>query len=130
MKNKKLSEKISIRVSPEEIKQLEKLANVTNCFYGGKPCVSKYIRRILFAQKNSWKKDGQQVEKNIVFMDTKPLILEIRKIGVNINQLAKLANMSKIETVYLNETQTELNEILKKLDQILKQQKGDGHGSH
>lgn len=47
--------------------------------------------------------------------------MQIRKIGTNLNQIAKLANMHKIEEVYLQECQKELAEIVKMLERISKQ---------
>lgn len=56
--------------------------------------------------------------KEIKVIDVKPIITEIKRIGNNINQLTRLANMGRINTVYLRETQTELKNIYSELQKI------------
>lgn len=57
--------------------------------------------------------------------DLKPLLAEMRRIGNNINQLAKLANMGKIQEIYLEETKESLDNIYVAIYQLARG--GDGH---
>ncbi len=43
------------------------------------------------------------MQKKINVIDVKPLITEVKRIGGNINRLTLLANMGKINSVYLQE---------------------------
>ena len=57
--------------------------------------------------------------------DLKPLLAEMRRIGNNINQLTKLANMGKIQEIYLEETKEALDNIYVAIYQLAR--RGDGH---
>jgi len=46
------------------------------------------------------------------------LLGELKAIGRNLNQLTTLANMGRIDTAYLAETQAQLNQIYEKLSAI------------
>ena len=98
------SVKVSIRFTDQEIEYLEKKALDSNCIWNKKPCVSKFIRLCVLNEG-----------KVYIFKEFKPILMQIRKIGTN------LANMHKIEEVYLQECQKELAEIVKMLERISKQ---------
>lgn len=57
-------------------------------------------------------------ENNVI--DVKPLITEVKRIGSNINRLTLLANMGKINTVYLQDVSAELKNIYAELQKICK----------
>ena len=55
-------------------------------------------------------------DKEIVVVDgVQELIGELKAIGRNLNQLTTLANMGKVEAVYLAETKSKLSGIYEKL---------------
>lgn len=102
MGNDKREVYVPVRFTKAEYKKLMELAEKTNCIRSGKICVSQYIRE-----------SALQSEKIVVIEDLKPVLTELKKIGTNINQIAKLANMGQIKTVYLEETQNVFNQIVK-----------------
>ena len=104
------SVKVSIRFTDEEIEYLEKKALDSNCIWNKNPCISQFIRLCVLNEG-----------KVYIYKEFKPILMQIRKIGTNLNQIAKLANMHKIEEVYLQECQKELAEIVKMLERISKQ---------
>lgn len=53
-------------------------------------------------------------------IDVKPLITEVKRIGGNINRLTLLANMGKIDSVYLQDVSVELTNIYAELQKICK----------
>ena len=57
--------------------------------------------------------------------DLKPLLAEMRRIGNNLNQLTKLANLGKISEVYLPETKEVLDNIYELIYELARG--GDKH---
>ncbi|MEG0273481.1 MAG: plasmid mobilization relaxosome protein MobC [Christensenella sp.] len=58
-------------------------------------------------------------DKEIIVVDgVKEMLGELKAIGRNLNQLTILANMDRIDTVYLTETKAQLNEIYEKISSI------------
>ena len=60
------------------------------------------------------------MQKKINVIDVKPLITEVKRIGGNINRLTLLANMGKIDSVYLQDVSVELTNIYAELQKICK----------
>lgn len=58
--------------------------------------------------------------KKINVIDIKPLYTEVKRIGGNIHQIAKLANFEKIKAVNLEGVQDELTKIYEELQKIIK----------
>lgn len=59
------------------------------------------------------------IEKEIIVVDgVKELLTEVKAIGRNLNQLTTLANMNKLNTVYLDDTKAQLLGIYEKLSQV------------
>ncbi len=55
-------------------------------------------------------------DKNIILVDgVRELLGELKAIGRNLNQLTILANMGRIDAMYLTETKAQLNQIYEKL---------------
>jgi len=63
----------------------------------------------------------------IVIDDLKNLLTELKAIGRNLNQQTTLANMGKVNTVYLTETKLGLNRIYEVLAAVI-EVKSDGDG--
>ncbi|EGD49776.1 mobilization protein [Ruminiclostridium papyrosolvens DSM 2782] len=58
-------------------------------------------------------------DKDIVVVDgVQELINELKAIGRNLNQLTTLANMDRINIVYLSETKAQLSDIYEKLSAL------------
>ena len=58
-------------------------------------------------------------DKDVVVVDgVQELISELKAIGRNLNQLTMLANMGKVDTVYLADTKAQLSNIYQKLSDI------------
>lgn len=58
-------------------------------------------------------------DKEIVVVDgAQELISELKAIGHNLNQLTTLANMGKVDTVYLADTKVQLSSIYEKLSAL------------
>ncbi|EHQ91349.1 plasmid mobilization protein [Desulfosporosinus youngiae] len=58
-------------------------------------------------------------DKEIVLVDgIQELISELKAIGRNLNQLTTLANMGKVDAVYLAETKAQLSGIYEKLSAL------------
>ena len=58
-------------------------------------------------------------DKEIVVVDgVQELISELKAIGRNLNQLTTLANMGKVDTVYLTDTKAHLSSIYEKLSAL------------
>ncbi|MDD3394467.1 MAG: MobC family plasmid mobilization relaxosome protein [Anaerotignum sp.] len=58
-------------------------------------------------------------DKEIVVVDgVQEMISELKAIGRNLNQLTTLANMGKVDTVYLADTKAQLSSIYKKLSAL------------
>lgn len=65
--------------------------------------------------------------KQITLMeDLKPLLSEMKRVGNNLNQLTKLANMGRITEVNLIETWEALNKIYVELHRLVREKGGDG----
>lgn len=63
--------------------------------------------------------DRAITDKEIVVVDgVQELIAELKAIGRNLNQLTTLANMGKVDTVYLADTKAQLSNIYQKLSDI------------
>lgn len=90
---------IAIRTSEVEYKIIKMLADKSN------QSVTDYIIKCAMGNE-------------IKVIDVKPIIAEIKRIGNNINQLTRLANMGRINTVYLGEVQRELKNIYSELQKI------------
>ena len=96
--SKDKTDRIFIRVSPTEKKKIEKKAKQVNQTVSGYLLSLSESRRIIDATKMA------------------SLIVEIRKIGVNINQIASVANTQK----YVNkEMQTKINKHQEKILDLL-----------
>ncbi|WP_417087572.1 MobC family plasmid mobilization relaxosome protein [Eubacterium maltosivorans] len=108
MSNDKREVYVPVRFTKAEYKKLMELAEKTNCLRSGKICISQYIRE-----------SALQSEKIVVVEDLKPVLTELKRIGTNVNQIAKLANMGQIKTVYLEETQNAFNQIVKNVMRIV-----------
>ncbi|UKI37180.1 MAG: MobC family plasmid mobilization relaxosome protein [Clostridiales bacterium] len=61
------------------------------------------------------------MQKKINVIDVKPLITEVKRIGSNINRLTLLANMGKINSVYLQDVSAELQNIYAELQKNLQE---------
>ncbi len=58
-------------------------------------------------------------DKEIVVVDgVQEMIAELKAIGRNLNQLTTLANMGKVDAVYLADTKAQLSDIYEKLSAI------------
>ena len=96
--SKDKTDRIFIRVSPTEKKKIEEKAKQVNQTVSGYLLSLSESRRIIDATKMA------------------SLIVEIRKIGVNINQIASVANTQK----YVNkEMQTKINKHQEKIFYLL-----------
>ena len=79
------TEKIRIRVTPEELEYLKKCSGSSSVvFKNGRNNFSGYLRSKLLMETNH---KNQQLEQRM-----KELQYELRKIGTNVNQIAKKAN--------------------------------------
>lgn len=92
---------ISIRTSDVEYNVIKNLAG------DAKETVTDYIIKCA-------------MQKKINVIDIKPLITEVKRIGNNINRLTVLANMGKIDSVYLKDVSAELTNIYAVLQKICK----------
>lgn len=96
------SQSILIRVSPTEKKDIEEKAKLSN------KSVANYLISL---------------SENRRVVDTKklpPLITEIRRIGVNVNQIAAVANTQKyVSKEMLMKTKDELKKVVGLMQQIL-----------
>lgn len=58
-------------------------------------------------------------DKDVIVIDgVQELISELKAIGRNLNQLTTLANMGKVDTVYLTDTKAQLSDIYEKLSAL------------
>ncbi len=57
--------------------------------------------------------------------DLKPILAELKRVGNNLNQLTKLANMGKITEVNLYETWTSLDKIYDEIFRLARRKDGD-----
>lgn len=65
---------------------------------------------------------GKQI---ILVEDLKPLLAELKRIGNNLNQLTKLANMERITEVGLIDTWEALNKIYIEIHRLTLEKRGD-----
>ena len=74
-------------------------------------------------------KDLENIDKKEITLmeDLKPILYELRRIGNNVNQLTKLANMGSIETVNLEEFTEMLGQLHVALMQIALSGKENHH---
>ena len=94
------SENIKVRLTPSERKKIEEIISE----YGVKN-LSEFIREIiLLGSYKVGKEECEQLQSNLLY--------ELHKIGVNINQIAKYANIEKeLDVKVLKELQ-KINEQL------------------
>lgn len=57
--------------------------------------------------------------------DLKPLLAELKRIGNNLNQLTKLANIGRIAEVSLIDTWEALNKIYIEIHRLTREKRGD-----
>ena len=61
------------------------------------------------------------LHQKIIVLDStsiKQLTSELRKIGININQIAILCNMGKLECVHIEDTKSEIKKIWEELNKL------------
>ncbi len=92
---------ISIRATEAEQERIKKLAEKSNL------SVTEYLLKCAMGKK-------------INVIDIKPLYIEVKRIGTNVNQIAKLANYNKLDAVNLSGVENELNKIYDESQKITK----------
>lgn len=63
------------------------------------------------------------LHQKIIVLDStsiKQLTSELRKIGININQIAILCNMGKLECVHIEDTKPEITKVWEELNKLRK----------
>lgn len=63
------------------------------------------------------------LHQKIIVLDStsiKQLTSELRKIGININQIAILCNMGKLECVHIEDTKSEIKKVWEELNKLRK----------
>ena len=63
------------------------------------------------------------LHQKIITLDNtamKQLISELRKIGININHIAILCNMGKLECVHIEDTKSEITKVWEELNKLRK----------
>ena len=103
---RKRNKSIPIRVTEDELKQIDKKA--------AKARLSRTDYLINCAL-------GKEIT---LIEDIKPLLMEMRRIGNNLNQQTKLANMGKINAVNLKETLTALDRMYQVIHTLLAKSRG------
>ena len=103
---RKRNKSIPIRVTEDELKQIDKKA--------AKARLSRTDYLINFAL-------GKEIT---LIEDIKPLLTEMRRIGNNLNQQTKLANMGKINAVNLEETLAALDRMYQVIHTLLAKNRG------
>ena len=103
---RKRNKSIPIRVTEEELKQINKKA--------AKARLSRTDYLINCAL-------GKEIT---LIEDIKPLLTEMRRIGNNLNQQTKLANMGKINAVNLEETLVALDRMYQVIHTLLAKNRG------
>ena len=103
---RKRNKSIPIRVTEEELKQIDKKA--------AKARLSRTDYLINCAL-------GKEIT---LIEDIKPLLTEMRRIGNNLNQQTKLANMGKINAVNLEETLAALDRMYQVIHTLLAKSRG------
>lgn len=112
------TEKIRIRLTKDELSHLKKSfsESKTLCFRNGRGNFSGYLRNLLLQSSNY---------KNISLLkQMNSLRYEIRKIGVNINQVAKKVNSgfgTKEDIAELQIKLEEVRELLRKYEKEVEQ---------
>lgn len=92
---------ISFRVTPEEKKWIEDRS------YGHYQLISDFVRDCVF-------------KKEIIFIDgAEEVATELRRIGNNVNQLARAVNAGFVSQVNLTDTRKELEKIWQSLNSLL-----------
>lgn len=109
--------KITFRVTQEEYTLIDEMKKTETRFtYGGRWDLSAYIRNLVLSQTG--KKDVR------VDMELKDLNYQVRKIGVNINQIAHRLNSNNgdmRDAEYVVELMKELNVKLEKLTEKIEE---------
>ena len=103
---RKRNKSIPIRVTEDELKQINKKA--------AKARLSRTDYLINCAL-------GKEIT---LIEDIKPLLTEMRRIGNNLNQQTKLANMGKINAVNLEETLAALDRMYQVIHTLLAKSRG------
>ncbi len=103
---RKRNKSIPIRVTEDELTQIDKKA--------AKARLSRTDYLINCAL-------GKEIT---LIEDIKPLLTEMRRIGNNLNQQTKLANMGKINAVNLEETLTALDSMYQVIHTLLAKSRG------
>ena len=103
---RKRNKSIPIRVTEDELKQIDKKA--------AKARLSRTDYLINCAL-------GKEIT---LIEDIKPLLTEMRRIGNNLNQQTKLANMGKINAVNLEETLAALDRMYQVIHTLLAKSRG------
>lgn len=95
------TERITFRISPDELKKIEAKANKSNMK------VSEYVR-------------DASLDKNIIVIDDlKSFTKELRGIGTNLNQLTILCYQGRITCLDISTTKKKVNEIWQLLNSLM-----------
>ena len=87
------TEKVTIRLTPEELSRLQELS------YGSYRLMADYCRDCIF---------GREITVIPGFDEAAD---QLRRIGINLNQLTRLANERKISVIHLDETKAKIAQI-------------------
>lgn len=98
------TEKIRVRLTPEELAHVQKCAGSFQ-FRNGKANLSAYLRELLL-RESGYQKRSRGIEEQL-----KGLKYELRKIGTNINQVARKVNADLWTAGDIKELQASLNRI-------------------
>lgn len=107
---------LKLRLTPEEMEHLRKCAedNGEPSFRGGARInYSGYYRKHLLAETNYKNEELKRIQKRLVY--------EIRKIGVNINQVTKKINAGYGTHADLRDLKDELGEVEKLLKKTMEE---------
>lgn len=107
MQRKNVRDKFqSFRISDDEKKIIDQKAKAM--FPGEKNCISLYIRyRVL---------DAETGQTEILKKELKEIKYQMRKIGVNVNQIAKIANQT--DYIYQKEFTDIARQLLQKTEEV------------
>ncbi len=106
MKNQRLN----LRITAEDLAVIKHKAMRSNL------TLTDYVTKVAL---------GKQI---VVIHDLAKVLKEQKAVGRNLNQLVTLANMGRVQTVYLNETLEQFYEINRSLQEILMRKRwGDGN---
>ena len=103
---RKRNKSIPIRVTEDELKQIDKKADKAR------------LSRTDYLINCALGKEITLIE------DIKPLLTEMRRIGNNLNQQTKLANMGKINAVNLEDTLAALDRMYQVIHTLLAKSRG------